>query len=161
MSEILQFFFLDMLPNTLKYKFYSSPAFVECWSNNYLRSGFKANYYHNLIEIGFIDFHDVFSTDGGLATGSVLSNCCDDTLNLINHNLDTTIVFTDHSLPHRAIMINSSPPTLVFHGFISARHCGPSESASDIPGSNKRCRDEAAKKRGSRQLSFVMCQYLQ
>ena len=45
---------------------------------------------------------------GGLATGWVRSNCCDDILNLINHNLDTTIVFSDHSPPtHRAIMINS------------------------------------------------------
>ena len=37
-----------------------------------------------------------YADAGGLATGCVRSNCCDDILNLINHNLDT-----DHCI-HRS-----------------------------------------------------------
>ena len=80
-------------------------SFISCWKNILASRQTIIIIWLKLVLLIFMTY---YADAGGLATGCVRSNCCDDILNLINHNLDTTIVFLDHSPPtHRAIMINS------------------------------------------------------
>ena len=67
--------------------------FISCWKNILASRQTIIIIWLKLVLLIFMTY---YADAGGLATGCVRSNCCDDILNLINHNLDT-----DHCI-HRS-----------------------------------------------------------